>query len=172
MKLQQKVPPAKGFRPAGVVEWVRYSPVPPPFIHKQRRYGKRAQGVRYEGKVQEHLLSLYPENYIPSPWFCFSELGVDRIRWCQPDGLLILPLSGLIILMECKLQHTSDAWWQLRWLYLPVIARAFPPNLWKYGFCEVVKWYDCAIPFPEAIKLKANVADVRAEEFGVHIWKP
>lgn len=169
---QKKVLPPRGFRPAGVVEWVKYSPDPPPFIRNKRRYGRRAEGLRYEAKAHQHFEGLYGDYYIPSPWFIFKEVGVDKPRWCQPDALLLYPQEGKITLIECKLQHTSDAWWQLKWLYLPVIVKAFPHDLWDFSMCEVVKWYDPAVSFPEKVKLRPNVDETRPGEFGVHIWKP
>lgn len=169
---QQRVLPPKRFRPAGVVDWVEYSPTPPPFIRQQRRTGKRAEGIRYEGKIhllfEERLGSIY----IASPWFRFLEVGNDKPRWCQPDALIIDFARGQITIVECKLQHTADAWWQLKWLYLPVIAKAFPGTHWKYGLVEVVKWYDCATAFPEEVKMCANILHIRPGEFGVHICKP
>ena len=109
--------------------------------------------------------------YVASPWFLFKEAGRETPRWCQPDGLLFLPYSGQIIIVECKLKHTSDAWWQLKMLYLPVIAKAFPEHLWKYGLCEVVRWYDPDVFFPEAIRLIPDVAKVGPKDFGVHICR-
>jgi hypothetical protein len=85
---------------------------------------------------------------------------------------LVLPNIGKIIVVEMKLQHTAEAWWQLRYLYLPVLTKAFPPSLWKFAVCEVTKWYDPATVFPERVKLKAEVLDTAPDEFGVHIWKP
>jgi len=164
--------PPKRFRPAGVVDWVEFSSTPPPFIRTQIRKGKRGEGIRYEKKI--HLL--YEERfkgfYIPNPWFRFLELGTEKPRWCQPDALLFDFDNGTITIVECKLQHTSDAWWQLRWLYLPVVSKAFPGTLWKFRLVEVVKWFDPAIAFPERVKMRADILDVRSGEFGVHICKP
>ena len=172
MSNEPKVLPPRRFRSAGVVESVKFSPVPPPFINKQKRYGRRAEGIRYENKAHEYFQDYFGAYYVPSPWFTFLEVGAMRERWCQPDALLIRPDMGQITIIEYKLQHTSDAWWQLKWLYLPVIARAFPPNLWNYGMVEVVKWFDPATAFPEKVKMKASLFDVAPGEFGVHIWKP
>lgn len=162
----------KRFRPAGVVEWVEFSPVPPPFVKKQRRTGRRAEGVRYERKIHEVFEQRLGAGYIVNPWFRFLEVGVEKPRWCQPDALLFDFTAGKITIVECKLQHTSDAWWQLRWLYLPVISKAFPGDLWKFSIIEVVKWYDPAVIFPERVKMRANVLDAQPGEFGVHICKP
>lgn len=169
---QLKALPPKRFKPAGVVEWVEYSPTPPPFVREQKRRGRRAEGIRYEKRIHEEFGLRYGEIYIPSPWFRFREVGCAKIRWCQPDALIIDLNCGHITIVECKLQHTADAWWQLRWLYLPIIAKAFPGTLWTYGIVEVVKWYDPATAFPEKVKMRADVLDVLPGEFGVHICKP
>lgn len=167
-----KILPPKRFRPAGCVEWVKWSPVPPPFINTKKRKGKRAQGIAYEKKWHMFALESFKGIYVPSPWFYFKEVGVDKPRWCQPDGLLIELETGRITIVECKLQHTSDAWWQLRWLYLPVVSAAFPASHWQFSVVEVVKWFDCATFFPEKVKMKPDVRDVHSNEFGVHIWHP
>lgn len=154
------------------VEWGRLSLVSPPFIAKpQRRTGKRGQGVRYENKVHGYLRDRYGLGYIQSPWFQFRERRVDKLRWCQPDGLLLRPKLGVITLVEVKYQHTPKAWAQLVRLYLPVVQHVFGP-LWRYATCEVVKWYDPAVSFPQRVTMAPDLFDVRPGEFGVHIWKP
>ena len=164
--------PPRNFKPAGVVEEVIHSPYPPPFIRDKRRRGRRGQGIRYEKKGHEYFQDLYGSSYVPSPWFKFRELGEPEMRWCQPDGLLFQPYHGRITIVEFKLQHTSDAWWQLKWLYLPVVARAFPGDLWNFALCEVTKWFDPATLFPERPRLREDVTLVEPGEVGVHIWKP
>ena len=169
--MKKNLTPPRNFRPVGPLEWVKYSPEAPPFIRNPPQRGRRAEGIRYERKVQTHLSELY-NDYVASPWFIFKELGTYKTRWCQPDGLLFNTHRGQITIMECKLRHTAEAWWQMKWLYLPVIAKAFPPDLWRYGMCEVVKWYDPATPFPEETRFKATLAETRPGEIGVHIYKP
>lgn len=141
-------------------------------MRPQKRRGRRRAGERYELKVQSELSLQYDWNYVPSPWFYFLEAGGDRPRWCQPDGLLIQPLHATITIVEVKLQHTSDAWWQIKQLYLPVVAAAFPPDLWTYNFCEVVKWHDPAVSFPEPYRLVPDVLALGEGQFGCHILNP
>lgn len=104
--------------------------------------------------------------YLPSPWIRFADATGQH--WCQPDGLL--SVNGRIVIVEFKYQHTVDAWHQLRQLYEPVISVLHP------GVCtsvvEIVKWYDCALAFPEPVKLVKDVAAHLSKDFGVHIWKP
>ena len=146
---------------------------PPAFARgNRRRRGRRGEGIRYEARVQEYLLELYPEEYVPGPWLEFQAIGEKKPRYCQPDGLLFQPKQGTLTVVEVKLQHTSDAWWQLRWLYLPVVAGAFPPDLWDYRLVEVTKWYDPATAFPEPVQLCASLGNAAPGRFGVHIWSP
>ena len=164
--------PPRNFKPAGIVEWVEHSTSPPPFIKPTKRRGRRAAGERYERKIQAELELNYEEYYVSGPWFIFGELGTERTRWCQPDGLLFQPLYSTITIIEIKLQHTSDAWWQVKQLYHPVVARAFPPDLWRYNFCEIVKWHDPEVEFPEGYRLVPDPLALGIGQFGCHIMKP
>jgi hypothetical protein len=128
--------------------------------------------MKYEQKAHRYLNGRYGVEYIPSPWFTFREQADDRTRWCQPDGILLCPTRGVLTIIEVKYQHTSDAWWQVVRLYLPVLQALFPPKLWSYRMCELVKWYDPATAFPQAIRLTPDPSRLKDGDFGVHIWKP
>lgn len=160
-------PPPQRLVPANNVRVALISTLPP-FAVRQKRTGKRLQGIIYEQKVQEHLMLLDPL-YVPGFWINF--LADAGWKYCQPDGLRIDVDSGVITLVEIKYQHTSDAWWQLKALYLPVLEKLFPASLWTFEFCEIVKWYDCATPFPEEVQLVANPF-ASSDKFKVHIWRP
>jgi hypothetical protein len=126
--------------------------------------------VKYEEKVQVLLGSRYGSAYIPSPWFQYQEREETRVRYCQPDGLLFERKLQQITIVEVKLRHTDKAWWQLRHKYGPILQHIYP---WmRIAFCEVVQWYDVAIPFPEAIELRPRVGLARPDEIQVTIWKP
>lgn len=160
-------PPPRRLIPANNVQLAFISSLPK-FAVQQRRTGKRLKGILYERKVHEYLCEI-DELYIPGFWVNF--LADAGWKYCQPDGLRIDVDSGTITLVEIKYQHTSDAWWQLKSLYFPVIEKLFPRDLWNYEFCEIVKWYDCATPFPEVPQLVANPFQP-SESFKVHIWRP
>ena len=161
-------PPApSSFRPAGRVLSADFSSSP---VLRRRRYtGRRLEGVRYERKVQEYLQDMYGDRYIPSPWLRFFAEGAWR--WCQPDGILLAPERGRLCIVEVKYQFTSDAWWQVRHLYQPLLEAMFPRELWTMEACQVVKWYDPATVFPEPTVLSHEVG-MPHSSFKVHIWKP
>jgi hypothetical protein len=91
------------------------------------------------------------------------------MRWCQPDALILQPRDGLLTIVEVKYQHTPDAWWQLRELYLPVVSLAFGPD-WRIAMLEVVKWYDPHVSFPETPLLTPDPLRPPHGRIGVHIW--
>jgi len=122
--------------------------------------------------VQAHLVEDLGEGYVPSPWFRFRTLADPRPRWCQPDGLHFDFERGRIVIVEVKLQHTIDAWWQLEHLYLPVVQFAFPVPEWELAVCEVTKWYDPATAFPVRPVLCRDILRAKREDFSVHIWRP
>lgn len=160
-----------GFKPAGKVLWARHSLSAPAFLKKLPRKGRRLQGIKYERKVHDFFSALYP-GYITSPWLQFKAKGFDRLRWCQPDALLLDPRAGLCTIIEVKYQHTDMAYWQMKELYQPVLAAILSPDLWEFRFLEIVKWYDPATSFPVEPQLCSNLDVVKAGEVGVHIWKP
>lgn len=169
---RQRCPPPRNFSPAGYVTNPRLELTEPQFIKLHRVTGARAAGMRYERKVQRYLFDIYPHHYIASPWITFEKTkGAKRI-WCQPDGLLIDIRFGLITVVEIKLRHTSDAWWQTRQLYLPVVQRLFGTLMWEYNILEIVRWYDADTLFPERYKLCPEIGVLAIDKFGVHIWKP
>ncbi len=161
----------KGFIPAGLVLSAFVSKTAPPFIRKRKYRGARAKGVNYERKTHPYLNLLYPEVYVANPWLNFQASGSEKRRWCQPDGLIINAERGIITCVEIKYSHTADAWFQTRQLYVPVLQCIFPESLWDIQICEVVKWYDPSVAFPENITLTQEPARPTGK-FKVHIYKP
>lgn len=163
------IPPER-FVPAGNVEEARLAKDSPPFIRRRRYTGRRAEGIRFEKRAHTHLEESYPETYVRSPWLHFREKDSAKFRWCQPDGLIFDLPRGIITVVEVKYSHTSDAWWQVRRLYIPVLEKIFGEQ-WDYQVCELVKWYDGATRFPEPVELASDITRP-SKKFKVHIWRP
>jgi hypothetical protein len=162
--------PPRRFNPVGSIEWAVPSSVEPPFLTPTKQKGACKKGLDYEARFASYMVDRFGDLYVPGPWFRYKELGKETVRWCQPDGLLFIPLQSRIIIVETKLQHTADAWWQLRQLYLPVVAKMFPANGWNYSVIEVTRWYDRDTKFPERVKMCPDVLSAEPGDFGVHIW--
>ena len=143
-----------------------------PFITQGRSQGAKAAGRQYEKKVQEYLLSRFPESYVNSPWIRYQSIPGAPWRLCQPDGLLIDIQGGKITVVEIKIRHCAEAWWQVRRLYEPVVQCIFGADCFEYAAVEVVRWYDPHTHFPESFTLVNNPATVDPTRFGVHICQP
>ncbi len=154
------------FVPAREVQWASFWRAPG-FSVGGRSTGRKAAGKRYERLASEMLLEIYPEHYVPHPWLRFQDAG--GYRWCQPDGLLIDVAAGRIVIVEMKLSHTADAWWQLKKLYLPVLRVLLPPR-YRIGMLEVCKWHDPTIRWPERAEHLQKVNLDWPGELGIHIW--
>jgi hypothetical protein len=120
--------------------------------------------------VQERFCEEYPLLYVPGPWLRYHNEHERKARWCKPDGLFMDFRRGLVTVVEVKLKHTADAWWQLRRVYEPVLRTLLGPDDWRYAFLEVVRWYDPHIAFPQAHAMIAEPARMSPDSFGVHIW--
>lgn len=166
-------PPAPHFLPAGLVQWAQFAQRTPHFGQPKRLTGRRLQGVKYERLVQSMLDKLWGYTYLPLPWLRFE--GSSGVHWCQPDGILFNLELGVLTIVEVKYQHTTDAWWQMRKLYEPVLRKLFPEELWEIKVLEVVKWFDPDVRWPEPIRMLSNPGLAQHLEpgvTGVHIWKP
>lgn len=127
-------------------------------------------GLRYEDLVQEHLSAVFPD-YLQSPWLRFTEhteFGDDK-RACVPDGLILRP--PVAVVFEAKIRHTTDAWFQLRRLYAPVVAAL--RGITQIYLVEVCSSFDPTVLNPEPI---ARILDIERfvetpwHPYGVFVW--
>jgi len=117
--------------------------------------------------VHERLSNQYGLSYIPSQWFSFFD--GERVRYCQPDALLLFERLSLLLIVEVKYSHTPDAFWQLEHLYVPVLRAFMGVSHWKIATCEIVKWFDPSTRFPVRPVLRETLEDIKVGEFAVHI---
>jgi hypothetical protein len=91
--------------------------------HPKRTPAQKA-GLAYQKKIGKFLASPGPSSWrvLEGPWFAFVD-DSPRRHYCQPDFLVDCG-GGLALVVEVKYRWTPTAWWQLRKLYLPVVARA------------------------------------------------
>lgn len=142
-----------------------------PHWNNNKRRGKAREGLKYEKLVHKEFDKRYSSSYVPSLWLEYETALDSYLHRCQPDGLLFNFPAGKIIVIEIKLKHTKQAFFQLRNLYLPVLAKMFPPNLWELVPCEVVKWFDPNTPFPIPVQLCRDPSyATNGKKFHVHIF--
>jgi hypothetical protein len=133
---------------------------------------KRA-GLKYEEEVAKWLycyaLARSGWRFIESPEIVFAD---DRgTQFAVPDGIMMTEEFTCVI--EVKLQHMPEAWWQLRRKYEPIARHLTGRNVM---LLEVCKTYDLQMPFPEKHRLYRSFDEYFAEakpgELGVLQWKP
>lgn len=125
-------------------------------------------GVRYENKVFRFLKKIWPSCRI-NPLLDFYD-GRERRR-CRPDVLHFDFEKGLGLIIEVKIQHVPDAWWQLRKLYQPVVSQLYGKHI-PLRVMEIVRSYDPAVPFPEEVEVLTRLEDIwDCEKMGVFIWR-
>lgn len=148
--------------------WAELSPVGPFGLHTAPpQTAAQAAGLRYERKANGRLTAMYPL-YGGAQWINFRMKNSSRLRWAQPDGMLLNFSTGLLTIIEIKIRHTESAWWSLRYLYEPLCEKLFPS--WRIACCEMCRWFDPVVPWPEPYRRVAEPALLRAGEIGVHIW--
>lgn len=163
-------PPTK-FLPARDVTAVKVMEKAPSFIVRTKAKGKRRAGLIYEDKAITYL-GEKSDFFFPGPWLAFTARGSQRVRWCQPDGIIFDFVQGRITIVEVKLRHTVQAWWQLRQLYEPVVRKLFEAAEAKFSVLEVTQSIDPHLAFPEHFHFARDPAAVRDGAFGVHIYNP
>ena len=142
-------------------------------VQAPRRSGAKRAGLLYQSKVEAWLRDSVASGnscFVDcGPWFCYSDES-GRRRYCQPDALVRAPSAGSVGIVEVKIRWTSDAWWQLRKLYEPVL-RVAKPAYEIFALC-ICRSYDPAISIPERVNLCDTFAEVLPGCFNVMVWKP
>lgn len=128
-------------------------------------------GLRYEIKVCERLVEEW-EGFLPQVVLKFTSDFISEK--CIADGLLLwhpLLRAGEIVVVEVKLKHTADAWFSLKYLYQPVVARAFPRQ--RVRRLEICRSYESGVRLPESHTLHRSVDEFLAsrDAFGVVCWR-
>ncbi len=171
MNPNESLTPPLDFIPVTRCVWAEYSAEPPEFIRATKRRGRRLLGVKFEKKAHQHLSRLFADSYMPSQWIRFrSADNGGKIRWCQPDGVIVDKQAHALTIVEIKYAHTEVAWWQLFRLYLPVLEKLFSGYGYEFRCVELCKWFDGAIRCPQRPRLCEDISNVRPGDFGVHIW--
>lgn len=118
-------------------------------------------GKKYEAHVNQVLSEAWSTRgkYLPGPWLKFEpERG--KVRVCQPDAILIPDDKSPWIIFEIKHTHTVRAYWQLEYLYRPVVG-ALPECEKRPIVVEVCRHGDPLMAFPTKVKLFETLEQVR-----------
>lgn len=152
-------------RPLGEMEALPHGEKP-----ARRSSAAQRAGLAYQRKVARLVVEGFSSWDVRiGPWFLYCDAS-GRRRYCQPDLLLRDGKSGTILLVEVKLRWTSDAWYQVRKLYQPVVELCHnPPLLFTLCIC---KSYDPAIVVPEEVALSDRLgAPLLRDKFNVLVLR-
>jgi len=127
-------------------------------------------GLRFEAKVSAELYRCFPGFLAQVPFAFVSDYSSEK---CILDGMVFWDqalASGEMLLVEIKSRHNGDGWFQLRYLYLPVVAKTFPNK--KLRLLEICKSYE-PVKLPEGGKLWPSVeAFLKSKDsYGIVAWK-
>ena len=159
--------PPSGFRSAeGVTSAWPVSKGPfarPPTL--RGRSAAQKIGIRYERKALARLSQEHGAAFIPHQWLKYR-VG-DNTHFCQPDGLHFE--GECITIVEVKARFTSDAWWQLKKLYGPVVQRAYTPKQLEYLI--ICKSFDPWTSFPEEYNTILRFTHAKRGVINVYPWR-
>lgn len=158
--------PLKTYIPCGEIS--RAIRVESPYENiRSRKTGAQRAGLSYQKKVGRFLSAhADPGTVVDGPWFAFNDDSLP-LHYCQPDFLL-LSISEVVV-VEVKIRWTSDAWWQLRKLYAPVVQKHYPSR--TVSVLTISRGYDPAIRCPEEVSIIDALSDVDSHAFNLLVVK-
>lgn len=156
--------------------WAQHAPEPSFSLqaHTIKATGAKRQGINYERRAQDYIetwmrVQESSIEYLRSPWLCYKALGSgEQLLYCQPDGLFVDLPNHRCTIVEIKLQHTSEAYFQIKKLYQPVLEIIYPDFV--FSSLEIVKWLDPHTKFPVPFRLAEDLFYKDETKFGVHIY--
>lgn len=161
------VPPRPNFR--GISGRIRDTSFNTCAFYEEETRGNTAArelGLRFERKVLDEIGADFPIFWRQPKVRFFDDSGM---RLCIPDA--VAREGDDIIVIEVKIQHMPEAWWQLERLYRPVLETHFKPR--RLRALEIVQSFDPAMPFPISVEVFETIASFKDSDvpFGVVVWK-
>ena len=141
--------PSHGFHPVrfkDISYAKRLLPGDHPITRRRPRGSTASQraGLSYQRRACDELRTLFKkESILVGPWIEYR--ASNRLHYCQPDCVAIA--TDRVYVFEMKLSTTTDAWWQLRHLYGPVVQYLYPDA--RLILVNVVKSHYPEVRFPE-----------------------
>ena len=102
-------------------------------------------GIRFEKQVSQSFSSLYHERWVPQ--FAFRFNGNQR---AIVDGLLFSEDFKAATIVEIKLRHTGDAFYQVWDFYKPIVDRAFK-GIIPLSCLEICRYYDPGVKLQKPV---------------------
>jgi hypothetical protein len=134
-------------------------------------------GLRFEKEVLKQLQKAYLSRFTTGVPLSFQE-GATKGGFYQrpstaiPDGLLLSNDRRSLCLIEIKLRHSTDAWFQLNRFYLPILRRAIGSSL-LLRTLEICRYYDPGVKLPQGKRVVRELSEAFApgDSHPVLIWE-
>lgn len=133
-------------------------------INVPRPKGQAARlGLRFEKQVLDSLQRNFTDRLATGVPLSFQEATskngfYQRPSTAIPDGLLLSRDRKILLCIEIKLRHSTDAWFQLNRFYLPILRRAVGNSL-ILRTLEICRYYDPGVRLPETKELVLKLED-------------
>jgi hypothetical protein len=92
---------------------------------KRKPRGSKGFGLSYESRFAENIQRSLP-GAKHGQWYEYRADG--QCGYCQPD--VVVPLTGAVLVLECKLRNVEQAEGQLVQLYLPLLRACYARPVW------------------------------------------
>jgi hypothetical protein len=170
------VPPPAHFIPKEVL-WARLLTPEEGIPHagkRPRRTPAQKFGLAYQKRVCGRITDSFSTwSVAHGSWYSYGDGGAAR-RYCQPDSVLIHAETNVAIVVEIKSRWTTDAWHQLRGLYIPVFTAANPDPSGKrkvFSLC-ITRSYDPVVRISEEVNLISDLnAPLLLDAFNVLVLR-
>lgn len=153
------------------LEWALLLKERPSFLGAGRARGAKLSGLAYEKRAQQYLEERFNGLYIRGPWIAYKLRHEKQVRFCQPDGIYFNFPQLYVGIIELKLKHTAEAYWQIKNLYEPLLRKIFSEHF-TFRAIEMCKWFDGTDYFPCEPIMVNDLELFPKNGFGVHIWRP
>jgi hypothetical protein len=158
------IPPPKWFNPIqGEIKGAHFTSARPPA--SRGTTAARRAGIAYEKRVLKFLEREFSSRLRRSPAIGFYDDAGKRLA--IPDALLYLD-SDRIAILEIKISHRSDSFFQLNNLYRPLIERLVRPGV-KVSCVEICRSFDPSVAYPCTFDVIQDIES--ASDFSVFPWK-
>jgi len=146
-------------------------------IQMPRPKGAAARaGLRFERDVFSKLSKIYKNRLLFGVPLSFQEVhrhaAYSRPQTAIPDGFLLSRDGKSLGILEVKLRHSTDAWFQLNKFYLPLVRRVAGSSL-VLRTVEICRYYDPGVKLPKEKRILDEldqVFDLRSDCHPVLIW--
>ena len=139
--------------------------------------GAAKLGLRFEKQVLDQLSLRFTDRLATGVPISFQEFPLNgqysRPSTAIPDAFLLSADRKSLCVIEIKLRHSTDAWFQLGRFYLPLMRKILGGSHILKSL-EICRYYDPGVKLPARKEVILNMEDVFSLKSGSHpvyLWE-